>query len=35
MQEYLNLVKDNGVVFDIKGVIQDDEIKANQGLWRL
>ena len=33
-QEYLNLVKENGVVLDIKGIIEDDEI-GNKGLWRL
>ena len=33
--EYLNLVKDNGVVFDIKGIIQENEILESQNLWRL
>ncbi|RIL36296.1 nucleotide sugar dehydrogenase [Staphylococcus equorum] len=33
--DYLNLVKDNGVVFDIKGLINDDEVKYSQELWRL
>ena len=33
-QEYLSLVKDNGMVLDIKGIISDDEI-GNKGLWRL
>ncbi|MEB7722862.1 nucleotide sugar dehydrogenase [Staphylococcus equorum] len=34
-KEYLNLVKDDGVVFDIKGNINKDELTSNQGLWRL
>ncbi|MEB8108835.1 nucleotide sugar dehydrogenase [Staphylococcus equorum] len=34
-KEYLNLVKDDGVVFDIKGIINDDEVKYSQELWRL
>ena len=33
-QDYLKLVKDNGVVLDIKGVIEENEI-GNKGLWRL
>ena len=33
-QDYLSLVKDNGMVLDIKGIISDDEI-GNKGLWRL
>ena len=33
-KDYLDLVKDNGVVLDIKGIIEDDEI-GNKGLWRL
>lgn len=33
--DYLNLVKDNGIVFDIKGIINDDEVKYSQELWRL
>ncbi|PTE27243.1 nucleotide sugar dehydrogenase, partial [Staphylococcus equorum] len=31
--DYLNLVKDNGIVFDIKGIINDDEVKYSQELW--
>ncbi|RIN66437.1 nucleotide sugar dehydrogenase, partial [Staphylococcus simulans] len=33
--EYLDLLSDNGVVFDIKGIIQEDELKENQSIWRL
>lgn len=33
-QDYLKLVKDNGMVLDIKGIIENDEI-GNKGLWRL
>ena len=33
-KDYLDLVKDNGVVLDIKGIIEDGEI-GNKGLWRL
>lgn len=33
--EYLDLLSDNGIVFDIKGIIQEDELKANQSIWRL
>ncbi|PTE89794.1 nucleotide sugar dehydrogenase, partial [Staphylococcus equorum] len=34
-KEYLNLVKDDGVVFDIKGNINKDDLESNQRLWRL
>ncbi|WP_278249942.1 nucleotide sugar dehydrogenase [Staphylococcus nepalensis] len=34
-KEYLNLVKDKGVIFDIKGIINKSEIDDNQKLWRL
>ena len=34
-QDYINLTKDNGVVFDIKGVIDNNDVSSNQGLWRL
>lgn len=33
--EYLDLLSDNGIVFDIKGIVQADELKANQSIWRL
>ncbi|MDQ7111901.1 nucleotide sugar dehydrogenase [Staphylococcus simulans] len=33
--EYLDLLSDNGIVFDIKGIIQEDELKENQSIWRL
>ena len=32
---YLTKVKDNDVIFDIKGIISQDEIKPTQKLWRL
>lgn len=34
-KEYINLVKENGIVFDIKGVIDDNDVSSKQGLWRL
>ncbi|MDK9855712.1 nucleotide sugar dehydrogenase [Staphylococcus equorum] len=34
-RNYLDLVEDNGVVFDIKGIIQKEEISNKQRLWRL
>lgn len=34
-KEYINLVKENGIVFDIKGVIDDNDVSSQQGLWRL
>lgn len=34
-EEYLNLVSDNGIIFDIKGIIKDEELKENQSIWRL
>lgn len=33
--EYINLVQENGVIFDIKGVISDKDINEGQRLWRL
>lgn len=34
-REYLNLVSDNGLIFDIKGIIDNSDIKENQSIWRL
>ncbi|UXR77234.1 nucleotide sugar dehydrogenase [Staphylococcus sp. IVB6218] len=34
-QEYLNLLNDNGVVIDIKGMIKDQDLTQNQTIWRL
>lgn len=34
-KEYLNLVADDGIVFDIKGIIKDEELKEDQSIWRL
>ncbi|RIN76709.1 nucleotide sugar dehydrogenase [Staphylococcus simulans] len=33
--EYLDLLSDNGIVFDIKGIVQADELKDSQSIWRL
>src|SRR5699024_3563997 len=33
--KYLSFVKDNGIIFDIKGVINKSDIKNNQKLWEL
>src|SRR5699024_2125460 len=32
---YLELVSDDGIVFDIKGMISKEDLKENQKLWRL
>lgn len=32
---YLNLLSEDGIVFDIKGIIEDRDLKANQSIWRL
>lgn len=34
-KDYINLVKDCGIVFDIKGIINSDELNVSQRLWRL
>ncbi|SOC44711.1 nucleotide sugar dehydrogenase [Salinicoccus kekensis] len=34
-EEYLSLLSDNGIVFDIKGIIEDKELKTGQSVWRL
>src|SRR5699024_3092836 len=34
-EEYLKLVSDNGVIFDIKGIIKDEDLKETQSIWRL
>ncbi|WP_239720757.1 MULTISPECIES: nucleotide sugar dehydrogenase [unclassified Mammaliicoccus] len=33
--DYLDLLSDNGVLIDIKGLIKDNDLKQNQKLWRL
>lgn len=33
--EYLNLLNDNGIIIDIKGLIKDSDLKVNQTIWRL
>lgn len=33
--EYLDLLSDNGIVFDIKGSIQTEDLTNNQSIWRL
>ncbi|WP_239745294.1 nucleotide sugar dehydrogenase [Mammaliicoccus sp. F-M27] len=32
---YLELLNDNGVIIDIKGLIKNNDLKANQTVWRL
>nr|WP_263314150.1 nucleotide sugar dehydrogenase [Mammaliicoccus sp. Marseille-Q6498] len=34
-KDYLNLLSDNGVVIDIKGIIDNNDLKADQSVWRL
>src|SRR5699024_10255292 len=34
-ENYLSLVSDNGVIFDIKGIIKDEDLKKDQSIWRL
>src|SRR5699024_9062674 len=34
-EDYLKLVSDNGLIFDIKGIINDEDLKENQSIWRL
>ncbi|WP_210140853.1 nucleotide sugar dehydrogenase [Staphylococcus sp. GDY8P41P] len=33
--EYLNLLNENGIIIDIKGLIKDNDLKVNQTIWRL
>ncbi|HHZ8889749.1 TPA: nucleotide sugar dehydrogenase [Staphylococcus aureus] len=33
--EYLNLLNDNGIIIDTKGLIKDNDLKVNQTIWRL
>lgn len=34
-EQYLELVSNNGLIFDIKGIINDEDLKENQSIWRL
>ena len=34
-EDYLKLVSDNGLIFDIKGIINDEDLKEKQSIWRL
>ena len=34
-EDYLKLVSDSGLIFDIKGIINDLDLKVNQSIWRL
>lgn len=34
-ESYLELVSENGLIFDIKGIIKDEDLKENQSIWRL
>lgn len=33
--DYLALLNDNGITFDIKGVLKDEDLKETQSIWRL
>lgn len=33
--EYLSLLKDDGIIIDIKGIIEEKDLQMNQSLWRL
>ncbi|WP_020007985.1 nucleotide sugar dehydrogenase [Salinicoccus albus] len=32
---YLDLVQEEGIIFDIKGIIKEEDLKAHQSIWRL
>ncbi|MDK6864078.1 nucleotide sugar dehydrogenase [Nosocomiicoccus ampullae] len=34
-EKYLKLVSDKGVIIDIKGIINDIDLKVNQSIWRI
>lgn len=34
-EKYLELVSDDGLIFDIKGIIDDNDLKEKQSIWRL
>lgn len=34
-EKYLKLVSNEGIIFDIKGIIKDDDLKESQSIWRL
>lgn len=34
-EKYLELLSDNGIVFDIKGIVKDSDLKDTQSIWRL
>ncbi|MEY8691645.1 nucleotide sugar dehydrogenase [Mammaliicoccus sciuri] len=34
-KDYLDLLSDNGVLIDIKGLVKDTDIKQSQSIWRL
>lgn len=33
--DYLELVADDGIIFDLKGIIENEELKESQTIWRL
>ncbi|TVT28915.1 nucleotide sugar dehydrogenase [Salinicoccus cyprini] len=35
IREYLDQVNENGIIFDIKGIVADADIKEKQSIWRL
>src|SRR5699024_5013010 len=34
-QEYLKFAKEDGVIFDVKGIVNNNELRSTQKLWRL
>jgi len=34
-EKYLELVSEDGLIFDIKGIIEDKDVKEKQSIWRL
>ncbi|MCE4955671.1 nucleotide sugar dehydrogenase [Macrococcoides caseolyticum] len=34
-KDYLKLLSDKGIIFDIKGIIKEEDLKNNQSIWRL
>ena len=34
-QEYLKFAKEDGVIFDVKGMVNNNELRSTQKLWRL
>ncbi|MFA7744103.1 nucleotide sugar dehydrogenase [Salinicoccus roseus] len=34
-RDYLNKVNENGIIFDLKGIVEETDLKYNQTIWRL